>query len=463
MEKLQIPEWNDIERYFKDPELITAEILFVGLTLCNVFVMYRLFLDVIPYPIFVTWWQLAQGLLVAYVCGELGKEFPKFAYFPKVEINENMLKVLFVPSIFYCLMLVLSNYLLFKTPCIASYPVLVSFTVVFHHLTRFVGCGEEYMPLRWKSIVFLLAAFVIGCFDSKTTGKGVLIWALLYALFSAIFRAGFMQKIMHLVDGKGNTLHNNQHLLGVLLLPILILLSGEWAVFGHMPYNILSLYTWQMWGCLITVGTLPFIKNVISNRLVRRTGQGPWRFLEIISIVLVFFIGMAYNAPSFLGYVSIICVIIGRCLGAFDVMLNASDYMMAEDERNRKTSKANYAKSRQGTQASKPFLYSGDNEEDEEESSFSSNDSRSYQGSQDYDDKDSVNSSSQQYSVHKGTSRMDSSSNQTSHAGMSLDDSRRGSKISDAKAAGHSTSFHSKSKLSRNYSSKKQDLVDSQA
>ncbi|KAI4837819.1 glideosome-associated protein 40 [Plasmodium brasilianum] len=460
MEKLNLPEWNDIERYFKDPELLTAEILFVALTLCNVFVMYRLFLDVIPYPIFVTWWQLAQGLLVAYVCGELGREFPKFAYFPKVEINENMLKVLFVPSIFYCLMLVLSNYLLFKTPCIASYPVLVSFTVVFHHLTRFIGCGEEYMPLRWKSIVFLLAAFIIGCFDSKITGKGVIIWALLYALFSAIFRAGFMQKIMHLVDGKGNTLHNNQHLLGVLILPILILLSGEWTVFAHMPYNITLLHTWQTWGCLVTVGTLPFIKNVISNRLVRRTGQGPWRILEIISIIFVFFIGMTYNAPSFKGYLAIICVIIGRCLGAFDVLLNASDYMLAEDERKRKTSKSNYAKSRQGTQASKPFL-SGGEHEDDEESSFSSNDSKSYQGSQNYDDKESINSSSQQYSVHKGTtSRMDSSSNQTSNDPMSADESRMGS---ERKANERGASFHTKSKLSRNYSSKQQEMVDSQA
>ncbi|SCN61047.1 glideosome-associated protein 40, putative [Plasmodium chabaudi adami] len=458
MEKLNLPEWTDIERYFKDPELITSELLFVGLTLCNVFVMYRLFLDVIPFPIFVTWWQLAQGLLVAYVCGEMGKEFPKFAYFPKVEINENMLKVLFVPSIFYCLMLVLSNYLLFKTPCISSYPVLVSFTVVFHHIIRFVGCGEEYMPLRWKSIAFLLSAFVFGCFDSQTSGKGVIIWALLYALFSAIFRAGFMQKIMHLVEGKGNTLHNNQHMLGVLILPVLILLSGEWRVLGHMPYNIASLYTWQVWGCLVTVGALPFVKNVVSNRLVRRTGQGPWRFLEIISIALVFMIGLGYNKPSFMGYLAIICVIIGRSLGAFDVLLNVSDYMISEDERKRKMEKSSYAKSRQGTQASKPFLSSGENEDDDE-SSFSSNDSKSYQGSQDYDDKESINSSSNQYSTHKGTSRMVSFSNHTSHEDISIDESRIGSER-DINA--RSSSFKSKPQYSRKYSSK-QEVIDSQA
>ncbi|VWU51601.1 glideosome-associated protein 40, putative [Hepatocystis sp. ex Piliocolobus tephrosceles] len=417
MKTLNMPKWNDIERYFKDPELITAELLFVALTLCNVFVMYRLFLDVIPYPIFVTWWQLAQGLLVAYVCGELGHEFPKFAYFPKVEINVNMLKVLFIPSIFYCLMLVLSNYVLFKIPCIAAYPVLVSFTVVFHHLTRYVGCGEEYMTLRWKSIVFLLAAFIIGCFDPKITGNGVIIWALLYALFSAIFRAGFMQKIMHLVEGKGNTLHNNQHLLGIIILPILVLISGEWNILLYMPYNITSLYTWQMWGCLITVGILPFLKNVISNRLVRRTGQGPWRFLEILSIILVFFIGMSFNAPSIKGYIAIVCVIIGRSLGAFDVLLNASDYI-AEDERKLKTVRSDYTKSRHSTQASKPFLSSDENEDDEE-SSFSSNESKSYQGSRDYEDTNSV-SSSQQY-ASKLPSKLESGSQNLSRQEVKYD------------------------------------------
>lgn len=480
MAKLSMPEWSDIERYFKDPELVTSEISFVALTLCNVFVMYRLFVDVIPYPIFVTWWQLAQGLLIAYICGELGKEFPKFGYFPKVEISENMLKVLFVPSIFYCVMLVLANYLLFKTPCIATYPVLVSFTVVFHHLTRFVGCGEEYMPLRWQSIVFLLVAFIIGCFDQTTAGRGVIMWAVLYGLSSAVFRAGFMQKIMHLVDGRGNTLHNNQHFLGIVILPILIVLSGEWRVLKEMPYDFSSLYTWQLWGCLLTVGTMPFVKNVISNRLVRRTGQGPWRFLEILSIILVFLIGMMFSAPSLLGCIAIVCVVVGRSIGAFDVLLNASDYLLSEEGR-RKQSKSAFAKNTQSTQASKPFLSSADNDEDEE-SSFSSNESNSYQEeSQDYDDKDSVESSSQQYSVNKDTSRIASSSNQSSNAGMSGDEesrggsesrgpgSRVGSKLSTSRAGSRLSASRTGSRLSRDregsYQSKAkdQDMLDSQA
>lgn len=453
MAKLTFPEWSDIERYFKDPELLTSEILFVALTLCNVFVMYRLFLDVVPFPVFVTWWQLAQGLLIAYICGELGREFPKFAYFPRVEINENMLKVLFVPSVFYCIMLVLANYLLYKTPCVATFPVLVSFTVVFHHLTRFIGCGEEYMPLRWQSIVFLLIAFVIGCFDSKTNGKGAIMWAILYGLASAVFRAGFMQKIMHLVEGKGNTLHNNQHFLGVLILPFLVILSGEWRIYQHMSFDFTSLHTWQLWGCLITVGTMPFIKNVISNRLVRRTGQGPWRFLEIVSILLVFLIGISFNPPTYKGYLAIICVIVGRSIGAFDVLLNASDYMMQEGG-PRRTSKSPYSKAVHSAQASKPFLSSADNDEEEDDddeeddSSFSSNESNSYEASQDYDGGGSVSSGSQQYSAKEGNQAR-SSSNQSSNAGLSGDGSRiGGSKLGGSRISAASGSKGGRSKIS---------------
>lgn len=432
MAKLNFPEWSDVERYFKDPELLTSEISFVALTLCNVFVMYRLFLDVIPFPVFVTWWQLAQGLLIAYICGELGREFPKFAYFPRVEISENMLKVLFVPSVFYCIMLVLSNYLLYKTPCVATFPVLVSFTVVFHHLTRFVGCGEEYMPLRWQSIAFLLVAFVIGCFDPKTNGKGAIMWAILYGLSSAVFRAGFMQKIMHLVEGRGNTLHNNQHFLGILILPVLILLSGEWRIYQHMPFDFTTLHTWQLWGCLITVGTMPFVKNVISNRLVRRTGQGPWRFLEIVSIILVFLIGIIFNPPTYKGYLAIACVIIGRSIGAYDVLLNAADFMMQEGG-HRRVSKSTYTKTARSSQATKPFLSSANNDEEEEEdeeeedSSYTSNESNSYQASQDYGDGESEGSEMQQFSANEGAPEpMGGLSNQSSNVMMSAEGSAAG-------------------------------------
>lgn len=322
---IRLPTWQELQRYLRDPEILTSEILFLVLTLSNIFVVYRLFLDVVPYPVFVTWWQLAQGLLMAWCLGELGHEYPKLAYFPRVEIDKRILKRLVVPTIVNAMMLVLANVLLYRIQCIATLPVVVAFAVVLHHVTRFVGCGEEYMPMRWQAIGLLFAAFLLGTTDPKTVGSDVLPWALLYAIFSAAFRAAFLQKVMHEVEGKGNLLHNHQHLISVILLPIVMLLCGEGSVFNTMPMNFGALYTWQTWGCLFTVGALPFLKNIVSNRLIRRTGQGPWRCLEVLSIFLVFVIGITFGSPGWQGYVAILLVVAGRTLGACDVLLNAAE------------------------------------------------------------------------------------------------------------------------------------------
>ncbi|CDJ59877.1 hypothetical protein, conserved [Eimeria maxima] len=322
---LRMPAWHELQRYLTDPEILTSEILFLILTLSNIFVVYRLFLDVVPFPVFVTWWQLAQGLLMAWCLGEVGKEYPKLAYFPRVEIDRRLLRRLFVPTIVNALMLVLANVLLYRVQCVATLPVVVAFAVVLHHVTRFVGCGEEYMPMRWQAVGLLFTAFLLGITDSKTVGSDVLPWAILYAIFSAAFRAAFLQKVMHEVEGKGNLLHNHQHFISVIILPVLMLICGEGSVLSAMPMNFESLYTWQTWGCLFTVGALPFLKNIVSNRLIRRTGQGPWRFLEVLSIFFVFIIGVTFGTPGWQGYIAIMLVIAGRALGACDVLLNAAE------------------------------------------------------------------------------------------------------------------------------------------
>lgn len=361
LQDIRLPTWPEMKRYLTDPELVTAETLFLILTLSNVFVMYRLFLDVVPFPVFVTWWQLAQGLFMAWCLGETGKEFPKFAYFPQVELDRRLLKKLVVPAIVNSVMLVLANVVLYRTPCIATLPVIVSFAVVLHHVTRFVGCGEEYMPMRWQAMGMLLIGFVLGCTDSKTISPQVLPWAILYAIFSAAFRAAYLQKVMHEVDGRGNLLYNHQHIIGVALLPLLWIVCGEWKVLSTLPMNFGSLHTWQVWGCLVTVGALPFVKNIVSNRLIRRTGQGPWRFLEIVSIVLVFLIGLSFGVPGWQGFICILLVLAGRTFCAFDVITNAAEVEAAREARsgNRQRNRApDAAELEGGSQSSqKPFLH----------------------------------------------------------------------------------------------------------
>lgn len=312
---------EQLDKFLKNPEVVTLEILFVVLTLCNIFVLYRILLNICPFPVFVTWFQLVVGFLYAYILGEVSREFPKCAYFPPVTINFKLYEGLTIPTLVYFGMITMANVLLHKVPSIALFPVVVSLAVVLHHISRFFGCGQVYLPIRWISLGMMVLGFFFATFDSASMGVRLFPLAVIYALFSATFRAWCLEKAMHLCDGRSNTLHNHKVLMGIVLLPVIALLCGEWRVFSWMPTDFTRLYTWQAWGCLVTAGTIPFVKNVVANRMIRHTGQAPWRILEAVSMLLLFIIGFAvYRGVSAVGVLAFFFVLSGRILGTLDAL-----------------------------------------------------------------------------------------------------------------------------------------------
>lgn len=282
-----------------------------------------------PIPIFVTWWQLAQGLYTAYLLGEFGTVYPKFALFPPVNFDNSLLRSLALPTMAYVGMLAAANMLLSAAPTACTFSIMAAGAVAAHHAARFIACGEEYMPLRWKGIGILLLAFAIGITDSNIAPGHILPIACGYAALAALFRAGCMDRCLHLVGGRGNTLHNHQHLLGTLILPFIFLISGEITTFfARMPLNFTKIKTWHVWGCFVTIGALPFVKNVVSNRLIRRTGQGPWRCLELVAVLLLFFIGSSSQPNTWQIWASTSFVVLGRLLVAIDVINNMSSNLL---------------------------------------------------------------------------------------------------------------------------------------
>merc|ERR1711957_1005919 len=135
-------------------------------------------------------------------------------------------------------------------------------------------------------IVMMTLSFLLVVSDKKAGGAKMLLWGTSFAICSAAYRGCFLEKAMHVVEGNGNILHNNQNLVGIVILPLFALATGEMSALNAVPTKMDAMWTFQYWGTLITAGFLPFIKNIIANRLIRRTGQAPWRFSEIVSIVL---------------------------------------------------------------------------------------------------------------------------------------------------------------------------------
>lgn len=313
---------EQIKQYLTDPEVLTLEILFALLTLCNVFVMYRLMVVNIPYPVTLTWFQFLVGFLLAWILGEGGRNSTKCSYFPPFYISKDKLLDLFLPTILYIGVVTISNVLLAYSPTVSTYPLILSGAVAFHHVCRFFGCGQMYLPLRWVSVGLICLGFMISLCDVNSIHPKLIPLAFLYAILSSSFRAWALERAMHIVEGRGSMLHNHQVVSGLVILPFVIAATGEYKFWFSMPYDASVLYYWQLWGTLITAGALPFIKNIVANRLIRKTGQAPWRTLELLSILSVFVFGQIFYASqaSWVSYIALIAVISGRTIGMVDVI-----------------------------------------------------------------------------------------------------------------------------------------------
>ena len=324
MNKVQLSK-EQLEKFVKDPEIVTLEVLFVTFTLSSVLIVWGVAAWVWPVPIILTWAQLLTSFSLAWIFGEAGRTFPKSAFFPPLAMSWEVILPLLLPISSYIAMMTLSNYILADIPNIASFPAAVSMAVVLHHVTRFFGCGQVYMPVRWIGVCAIGVGFVIAGVDPKSVGPAVLPIAFAYAVASASYRACFLERAMHVVEGNGNVLHNNQVAVGIIVLPIIAAVRGEFATV--MKSSLIMddpgrLFTWQVWGCLVSAGLLPFLKNIIANRLIRRSGQAPWRFLELVSLLGVFGIGAA-AAPipvTPAAIVAFILVLIGRSMGSYDAL-----------------------------------------------------------------------------------------------------------------------------------------------
>ncbi|EZG45078.1 putative transmembrane protein [Gregarina niphandrodes] len=307
--------------YLEDPNILGLESLFGLLSIVNVIVLHYLMAVVIPYPLVVTWIQLALGLLYTHVLGEFGVEYKDFNHFPPTRIFKEKLSELLIPSLAYLSMICSANMLLARVPSVAMYPVVASFAIVAHHAARFFGCGQIYRPSRWVALGVILLGYFISAFDYFAVGGDVILLSLFFGLSTALYRAAFLERSLHITRGLSSELYVHQAVIGIVLLPVVIILSRERRFFTYMPTDFSRAWTWLMWGCLSTAASLPLLKNIVSNRLIRFSGQPPWRFLELFAIILVFVLGWAiFDRINGLSILAFGLVFVGRTLNTIDAL-----------------------------------------------------------------------------------------------------------------------------------------------
>jgi len=208
------------------------------------------------------------------------------------------------------------------------------------------------MPIRWIAISLMVLAFILVASDKKSGGPIMAQYGFAFAAFSSAYRGCFLEKAMHVVQGNGNILHNNQNAIGIFFLPFVSLAFQEHKfIYGSVPRKMNDLYTYQYWGCLVMAGVFPFLKNIIANRLIRRTGQGPWRFLELLSILSICLIGSCIDRTTIVGTIACFFMISGRLLGSLDALSIEPLQVRQKQERDEEVQRQllEYAELEEGT------------------------------------------------------------------------------------------------------------------
>ncbi|KAH7648559.1 hypothetical protein FG379_000584 [Cryptosporidium bovis] len=321
---------------YENSAILSLSGLFIFITLCNMFIMYRLLLDVIPFPIGVTFSQLLVGMILAYVLG--GCDLRKV----KDEIQSKFSEYL-VPVGVYLLMFTIANVLLKSTPVIAVYPSILALAVVLHHIFRYLFCDQRNL-LSVRTVTITALSYIVACLDTNLVPPTLLGLSILYAISSAIFRAVCLEKALHITERDANKLYNVQVFCGVFAL--------FFATVIFEPEFFYSLYSRGFTeyllsiGCLFTVGTIPFVKNIIANKLVTLGQQAPWRFSEIVSVALFFVFGSIFFECdiNLFSITSFLLVITSRTMSMVDIINNDKKKHSGSGHRRHHNSRRNQQK-----------------------------------------------------------------------------------------------------------------------
>ncbi|PHJ16670.1 plasma membrane-type ca(2+)-atpase a1 pmcaa1, partial [Cystoisospora suis] len=197
------------ENWLKSLGVYTADhpllvFLLLSLTLSQIFLNY-FFLQYFPVPILLTWFQVTQSLISAYILGEFGHAFHSYRYFPRLKRPRLRLLLRYLPySLSYLFFSICTNLLIAKLSSPIYIPITSALSVGLHQVLSLLGCSYNSLSspfvdvsyLKWISTAFLLLPSFLYC----AVFSGVFSYTLLSTAATILFRAILLPKALHLVN-----------------------------------------------------------------------------------------------------------------------------------------------------------------------------------------------------------------------------------------------------------------------
>ncbi|CEM39086.1 unnamed protein product [Vitrella brassicaformis CCMP3155] len=295
-------------------EMVVFSIAFYcAVSLCIVFLNYTIFTDTLPYPVFVSWFQQAMGLVVFVAIGWIGQFVPSLAFWKPYSFKWHLAVRVLPLTVVFVAMIGFSNTCL-KHVQVSTYQVARSLTIVFNIVLSYVILGQRSSLMTIVACLVVVSGFIVGSLDPSTLSLMGILTGSMASFFQAIYMVQIKNVLRH-VDGDQNVLMSyNLTLSAVLFVPV-IFIAQEEKFYEALPFEL----TWDaanVWGSLCASGILSVLIAIASYLCVKHTSPLTFNVVGYAKACLqsiggiIFFADMV-TPKSLLG----ICLTLGGSIG----------------------------------------------------------------------------------------------------------------------------------------------------
>uniref|UniRef100_A0A1D1XC87 GDP-fucose transporter 1 n=1 Tax=Anthurium amnicola TaxID=1678845 RepID=A0A1D1XC87_9ARAE len=210
-----------------------------------------------PYPLFVTWFQLAIALLILLVWGGLGTRFKAFSLIPPHELDLTIARKVMPLSFIYVLMLAFNN-LCLQYVEVTFYQVARSLTIVFNIIFTYTLLGAKTSVSALCACAIVFAGFVIGSYgELNFTWEGV-IYGVASSAFVALYGIYVKKTLVVVGNNQWRLLHYNTTLSIAFLFPLVVLAGELQDMFANVYFFDEPLF----WALMVLTGITGFVINI---------------------------------------------------------------------------------------------------------------------------------------------------------------------------------------------------------
>lgn len=309
--------------------------LYMMVSISIVLFNYKVFSEIIEYPILVSWFQQLLGLVIFHLLkmneSRLGFCLKEFAHFESFEwgVGKYM-----VPLAFSFIGMVSLSNICLKHVLVSTYQVARSTTILFNLLLSYVILKQKLSVTTVMSCIIVMVGFILGAFDSRTLNANGMVFGVFSSIIQSFYSVLVKKQLSMVNNNQIQLLYYQLYLSSVMFVPILIITGEIGYLYTIFNFDQGVLRTCLALSCLIISGVLSVAINVSTFQLIKRTNSITFNVVALLksciqSIGGIILFNEIFTLQSILG---IFLTLLGTFMYSLDLQSNSlSKYVEYRD------------------------------------------------------------------------------------------------------------------------------------